>query len=141
MLRKIVLISAPPGISQKKYDQSIKLIEKGFLHFASALKNNLGLTNSICDKYNQICSWPMPTYDPLLLLQCDSQEVEPEWRYVAHNISKVFSLGQHLLPVDDKEVVALPHQALCVVLEDQVMRKRVLFSAPSGISRKRMIKV
>jgi hypothetical protein len=83
----------------------------------------------------------MPTYDPLLLLQCDSQEVEPERRYVAHNISKVFSLGQHLLPVDDKEVVARPHQALHVVLEGQVKRKKVLFSAPSGISRKRMIKV
>jgi hypothetical protein len=79
----------------------------------------------------------MPTYDPLLLLQCDSQEVKPEWRYVAHNISKVFGLGQHLLPVDDEEVVALPHQALHVVLEGQVKRKRDLFSAPSGISQKK----
>ena len=68
----------------------------------------------------------MPTYDPLLLLQCDSQEVEPEWRYVAHNISKVFSLGEHLLPVDDKEVVARPHQALHVVLEGQVEHLKAL---------------
>jgi hypothetical protein len=62
----------------------------------------------------------MPTYDPLLLLQCDSQEVEHKRRYVAHNFSKVFGLAQHLLPVDDEEVNALPHQALQVVLEGQV---------------------
>jgi hypothetical protein len=52
-----------------------------------------------------------------------------------------FGPVQH--PVDDEEVVALPHQALCVVLEGQVMGKRVLFPAPSGtgISKKNMIKV
>jgi hypothetical protein len=44
---------------------------------------------------------------------------------------------QHLLPVDDEKIFALSHQALCVVLEGQFKRKKVYFSAPSGISQKK----
>jgi hypothetical protein len=83
----------------------------------------------------------MPTYDPLLLLQCDSQKVEPKWRYVAHNISKVFGPVQHLLPVDDEEYVALPHQALCVYLKVRSCAKEFYFLLHQVFLRKSMIKV